>query len=197
MVILDTYNSLASLAYIITGTFDEPARTGAQTVKATSAFHANLSFLTLSMMKFGAPNATLRFDAYDSGLNLVDWTATFNASTLSAVRYLNKKLAFINGYECALGEILWVGCRCTASVVLDSANYAMFETDIALPNTVYSRINALWTLLNGKLDFTLEGTEIVPVAAGTSSGNPIPLFVSIAQHHAWLNKKRRFIATLK
>lgn len=192
MVVLDTYNSLAGLAYTISAVWDGIGTT-AQTVKATSAFHANLTTLRLSMMKFGLPNATLRFDCYDSAMNLVDWTATFNASTLSAVRFMNKTLTFINGYECALGEVMWVGCRCTASVLLNGLNYVMLETDVVLPNTVKSRISGAWNSLNGKLDFTLNGTEIILAALGGSCGNSVLLVSSIAQYRAWRNKRRRFV----
>jgi hypothetical protein len=162
MVVLDTYNSLASLAYTIEAVWDGAGKT-AQTVKATCASAATLLSLRLSMMKLGLPSATLRFDAYDAAMALVDWTATFNASTLSAVRFLDKTLNFTQSYVCALGEILWIGCRCTAKVTLDGSNCPMIETDTTLPNTEKERNAGAWFLQGGKLDFTLNGTVLTGV----------------------------------
>ena len=162
MVVLDTYNSLASLSYTIVAVWDG-AFTTAQTVKATCASAATLLSLRLSMMKFLLPDATLRFDAYDAAMTLVDWTATFNASTLSAVAFKDKTLNFTQGYVCALNEVLWVGCRCTAAVLIDSNNYPALESDNVLANTVKARISGAWNLLSGKLDFTLNGTALAGV----------------------------------
>lgn len=158
MVVLDTYNSLASLGYTIENVWNGGVRV-AQVVKVTCAAAATLTQLTLAPEKLGLPRATMRYDVYDAAMTLVDWSATF-AAALLPVAFANKTLVLTQSYVCALAEVLWVGCRCTAAISIDSSNCVVLETDVALPNTNKARSAGAWGLQNGKLDFTLEGTVL-------------------------------------
>jgi len=171
MVVLDSYNAGGAVGYTIENIYNGAGIVRcAQVVQATASIAATLTQLTLAPAKVGLPSATMRYDVYDAAMVLRDWSATFAASLLPA-GFVNKTLTLTQSYVCALGEVMWVGCRCTAAKSIDSSNCVNMETDTFLANTNKHRSNGAWSLQAGKLDFTLEGT-----AAGGLS-------VPVAMHH--------------
>jgi hypothetical protein len=160
MVVLDSYAGAGGLDYFIEEVWDGVGYT-AQTVKATCSIAATLTSLQLTMMKLGLPNTTLRFDVWDSLMNLVDWSATFNASTLSAVGYHNKLLNLTQNYVCFNGEVLWGGCRATAKVLLDGSNCPLFKVTPFAGDNVKRRISGVWDIATSRnMDFVLNGMAL-------------------------------------
>jgi len=162
MVVLDSYNAGGALGYTIENVWNGAVVRSAQVVKATCAIAATLTQLTHAPARVGLPRATMRYDVYDAAMVLRDWSATFAAGTLP-LGFVNKTLALTQSYVCALGEILWVGCRCTAAISIDSSNCVNMETDLFFANTNKHRSLGAWNLQNGKLDFTLEGNALAGV----------------------------------
>jgi hypothetical protein len=161
MVVIASYAGAGGLDYFIEEVWDGTGYT-AQTVKAVCSVAATLKQLQLTMMKLGLPNATLRFDVWSSVMGLVDWSATFNASTLSAVKYGNKLLNLTQNYVCFNGEVLWVGCRATAKVLLDGSNCPLFKVTAFAGDNVKQRISGVWNIATSRnMDFVLSGDLIV------------------------------------
>lgn len=163
MVVLDSYNAGGAVGYTIENIYNGAGIVRcAQVVIATASSAATLTQLTHAPRRVGVPSATMRYDVYDAAMVLRDWSATFAASLLP-LGFVNKTMALTQSYVCALGEVMWVGCRCTAAKSIDSSNCVNMETDIFLANTNKHRTFGVWSLQPGKLDFTLEGTVLAGV----------------------------------
>jgi hypothetical protein len=163
MVVLDSFSGAESLTYTIEQYWGGGGPyNSAQTVNATCAYAATLASLMVRMMKYGLPNAIMRIDVYDVNMNLVDWTETFNASTLSAKAFQSKQLNLTQGYICTLGQVLYSGCRCVSAVLIDYDNCVYFAVTPASGRTIkYYVETAGWlTSTDRSLGFTLTGTEI-------------------------------------